>query len=73
MAIREGVFWGARGYPPYGDGTVLVKQTVRHDSEFVIDSDDASRHRERHVNYQDDGELARAIRDALRDQLGNDG
>lgn len=36
MAVREGMVWDERVYPPYADGTVLVKQTVRQDGEFFI-------------------------------------
>ena len=62
--------WGVRVYPPYNDGTVLIKQTVRRGREFVIDDDGNGRHRERHVNCGDDAALVQAIRDALQGQLG---
>ena len=73
MAIRDGMLWGVRVYPAYTDGTVLVKQTVRKDGEFVVYADSDGRHRERHVDYHVDAELAEAVRDALQGQLGNDG
>ena len=57
-------------YPPYNDGTVLIKQTVRSGREFVIDEDENGRHQERHVNYGDAAALVQAIRDALQGQLG---
>ena len=64
--------WGARVYPPYNDGTILVKQTVRKDREFVIDKDEKGRHRERHVDLRDDAALLQAIRDALQGRLGEE-
>ena len=63
--------WGVRVYPPYSDGTVLIKQTVRRGREFVIDEDGNGRHRERYVNCGDDAALVQAIRDALQGQLGS--
>ena len=33
-------------YPPYNDGTVLIKQTVRRGREFVIDEDENGRHQD---------------------------
>ena len=57
-------------YPPYNDGTVLIKQTVRRGREFVIDEDENGRHRERYVDCGDAAALVQAIRDALQGQLG---
>ena len=65
--------WGVRVYPPYSDGSVLVKQTIRSGREFIIDEDETGRHRERHVNLSDDAAMIQAIRDALQGQLGSGG
>ena len=68
-AVRTGPLWGARVYPPYEDGTVLIKQTVREGPTFIAVEGGNGRHSERHVHFQDDAALAQAIRDALRGEL----
>jgi hypothetical protein len=56
---------GARVFP-LNNGKALVKQTVykSQSNQYVIDG-----HRERHVDLNNDAEVAGAIRDALAGQL----
>ncbi len=35
MAVRDGALWGARIYPPYGDGTAPGQQTVSQSSDLI--------------------------------------
>ena len=59
---------GARVYF-YEDGVTLVKQTVMRDGKYVIDTEPGGKHKERHVDPGDDGELGRVVRLAGQGRL----
>ena len=52
---------GARVYF-YDDGVTLVKQTVKKNGRYVVDTDSDGKHKERHVDSGNDAELSRTIR-----------
>ncbi len=62
--------YGVRIYP-LDSKVILIKQTVKKEGSpnYVVDTMDDGDHREAHVNIHDDGQIAEAIRTALRGRL----
>ena len=66
--------YGARVSRPGGESTILIEQTSREhpgtgNNPYTIDQDDEGRNISRFVDFDNDGDIAQGIRDAVRGVL----